>query len=140
MKSLSTLIKLQKTRVDEQRLIFVRLQEKLDHVDMAILTLESQKMHEQAVAKKSPENAVTYGAFLKQAIKRGRSLAHEREIAAAAVEAARAKLTDLFEEQKRYEIAEAARVGAELREEMRRETVELDEIGGVTHERRGGDR
>jgi hypothetical protein len=136
MQSLSTLIKLQKTRVDEQRLVLARAQEKLDLVERAIAGLENEKRHEKEVAGKNTEQAVTYGAFLKEAVKRERALFKERQIAVAAVNAARETLIELFEEQKRYEIAEAARLEAEEREELRRDTAELDEIGGVTHERR----
>jgi hypothetical protein len=135
MNSLSTLIKLQKTRVDEQRIMLARLQEQLEQVVQAIAELEVRKAREQVATQKSPEAAVTYGQFLKQAVKQGRALERDRQIALAAVEAARDKLTELFEEQKRYEIAEAARIKVEEREELRRETAELDEIGGVTHER-----
>jgi len=135
MKSLATLIKLQKTRVDEQRVILARAQEKLDLIERAIAGLEDEKIREQEAAGKDPEHAVTYGAFLKEAIRRGRALDRERQIAVAAVAAARDALIELFEEQKRYEIAEAARIVAEEKEELRRETAELDEIGGITHER-----
>jgi len=136
MKSLATLIKLQKTYVDQQRLTLAKLQERLDLIERAILGLEAQKMHEKAAAKKDPAAAITYGNYLKEAIRQGHALAKERAIAQAAVNAAHDKLTELFEEQKRYEIAEDMRIEAEEREELRRETVELDEIGGVTHERR----
>jgi len=136
MHSLSTLIKYQKTLVDEQRLVLARAQDGLDRVVQAIAQLESEKIREQAATKEHPENAVTYGEFLKRAIKRGRELVKERQISEAAVNAAHEKLTELFEEQKRFEIAEAARLKAEEREERRIETAELDEIGGITHERR----
>ncbi len=136
MKSLATLIKWQKTRVDEQRLMLARAQDQLDTVERAIIELEDQKIREKAAVAKNPEQAMTYGAFLKQAINRGRELAREKEIAVAAVEAARDALAELFEEQKRYEIAEQARIAAEEQEELRRETAELDEIGGIIHERR----
>jgi hypothetical protein len=135
MKSLSTLIKLQKTYVDQQRLIVNKLQERVDLLERAMIALEIQKMQEKAVAAKHPEHTQTYGMFLRMAVQRGRALAFERLNAVAATNAARDKLTELFEEQKRYEIAEEARLEAELKEELRRETAELDEIGGVTYQR-----
>jgi flagellar export protein FliJ len=135
VKSLATLIKFQKTKVDEQRIVLARAQDTLNLIDRAIAQLEEQKKREQAAVTKDPAHAHTYGEFLKQAIRRARALAKERKIAEATVEAAREKLSELFEEQKRYEIAEAERIKTEEREELRRETAELDEIGGVTHER-----
>ena len=136
MKSLATLIKLQKTRVDEQRLALVRLQARLEEIEKSIAMLEIKKAREQGVAQENAEARATYGAFLKAAVREGRELEKQRQIAEAAVEAARQRLTELFEEQKRYEIAEAARIEAERKEERRKETMELDEVGGVTHARK----
>ncbi len=136
MKSLSTLIKLQKTRVDEQRQHLARLQARLQEIENQIAQLEIKKAREQVAAEQSAEARTTYGVFLKVAVKRGRELDRERQIAAAAVEAAHNILIEIFEEQKRYEIAEEARVAAEDKEERRRERIELDEVGGVVHERK----
>jgi hypothetical protein len=135
MKSLSTLIQLQKTFVDEQRVMLARMQEQLERIVSAIAQLEIEKAREQVWAQKNPESSVTYGEFLKRAVQRGRTLERDRLVAEASVEAARAKLSELFEEQKRYELAEAGRVAAEAADERKRETLELDEIGSVTHER-----
>ncbi len=139
MKSLSTLIKLQKTRVDEQRQHVAKLQAHLEMIDRQITELEISKAREQVAADQSPEARTTYGAFLKGAVLKGRELDKQRRVAADAVEIARQQLTALFEEQKRYEIAEAARIAKERREEQRRETIELNEIGGMTHDRNKGE-
>ncbi len=136
MKSLATLIKLQKTRVDEQRQTLARLQAQLEDVEKRIAMLEIQKAREQEVAQANVEARMTYGAFLRAAVKMERDLEKQRMTAISAVEIARAKLAELFEEQKRYEIAAAARLEAEQREERRRETIELDEIGSVSYSRK----
>ena len=136
MKSLATLIKFQKTKVDEQRLMLAKVQDALTSIAQMIARLEEQKREEQAAAKKNPEDAITYGEFVKRSIKKGHELERQKQIAIAAVNAAHDKLTELFEEQKRFEIAEANRIEAEAREDRRYETAELDEIGGVVHERR----
>jgi flagellar export protein FliJ len=136
MKSLATLIKLQKTRVDEQRQVLARLQEQLEIIENAIAELEISKTREQIAAQENPEARTTYGAFLKAAVQRGREMDKQRQIALAAVEVARDKLSELFEEQKRYEVAEADRIAAEIKEENRRETQELDEIGSVSFNRK----
>ena len=135
MKSLSTLIKLQKTHVDEQRQHLARLQERLDYIEGKIAEVEIRKAREQAVAERDAESTQTYGAYLYAAVAMGRALEKERQIAALAVKAAHDRLSELFEEQKRYEVAEQQRLDAEMHEERRRETIELDEIGGVMHER-----
>lgn len=135
MSSLSTLIKLQKTRVDEQRQQLAKLQEHLDAIETQITQLEIAKAREQVAAEQNPEARTTYGAFLKSAVVKGRELDKQRQIAVDAVDIAHQELIALFEEQKRYEIAETARIAAERKEELRRETIELDEIGGMVHER-----
>ena len=138
MKSLATLIKLQKTLVDEQRQHLRRLLEHLDEIEHSITHLEICKAREQA-ATQDEAARLTYGAFLKKMVEQGRTLEKERQTAEMAVKIAQDKLAQLFEEQKRYEIAEAQRLSDEMKEERRRETIELDEIGGVTHERRRGE-
>lgn len=136
MRTLSTLIKLQKSRVDEQRLMLAMLQQRLDDIEKAVRDHEERKVLEQKAVQKNPETGLTYGAFVKWAIKRTRELEMQRIVASKAVDMARDNLAAVFEEQKRYELAEEARLEAERQEELRRETLELDEIGGVAHERR----
>jgi flagellar biosynthesis chaperone FliJ len=139
MKSLSTLIKLQKTRVDEQRLALTRLQGLLEEIERNIAKLEVKKAHEQVAAQESAEARATYGAFLKAVVTQGRDFEKQRAVMIEAIEIARQKLRELFEEQKRYEIAEVARLAAEQKEERRKETMELDEIGAVTFTRKKTD-
>ncbi len=136
MRSLATLIKLQKTRVDEQRLLLAKLQAQLEDIEKRIAELEILKAREQLVAQEHNEARATFGAFIKEAVREGRELEKQRQIAMAAIEIARVKLTELFEEQKRYETAQAARIAAEEKEERHRETVELDEIGSVNFTRK----
>jgi hypothetical protein len=138
MKSLATLIKLQKTYVDEQRLHLAKLQARLEQIVRDIALHEIMKAREQVAAEQHREARATYGAFLKAAVKKGRELEKERQTAAHAVEIARDKLAQLFEEQKRYELAEAARLEAEAKEERRKERIELDEIGSVSFVRKKG--
>ncbi len=136
MRSLATLIKLHKIRADEQRAHLSKLQARLEEIEKKIASLEIEKAREQVAAEKSAEARATYGAFLKHAVKKGRELEKERQTAVAAVEAARSALLEIFEEQKRFEIAEGARIEAENREGRRRDRMELDEVGGVQFTRR----
>ena len=137
-KSFATLIKLQKNRVDEQRQILSQLQDLLDQVDARIAELEIIKARELDAAQDMSTRA-SYGAFLKGAVERGRILEKERHIAGLAVKSAQDKLIELYEEQKRYETAEAQRLEEEAQELRRVERIELDEVGGVMLERQRGD-
>ena len=135
-KSFATLIKLQKTYVDEQRQQLSRLLENLERIENQIAQLESMKMREQAAAERDPIARMTYGAFLKAVVAKERVLQKERQTAAMAVRMAQEKLAELFEEQKRYEIAEEQRLEEIAKEERRLERIEFDEIGGTRHERK----
>ena len=136
MKSLATLIKLQKTYVDEQRQHLAHLLDEQEKIQHKIAALEIEMAREQVAAQEHPEAQATYGAFLKAAIERARALEKDRQAGEHAIEIARDKLSRLFEEQKRYEIAEAARIEAELSAERRLERIDLDEIGSVTYVRK----
>jgi hypothetical protein len=137
IKSLATLIKLQKTFVDEQRQVLTTLQERLEQIELSIAQLEIRKTCELEAARDLQASA-TYGAFLKTLIVQERALEKERQTAAMAVKIAQDRLAELFEEQKRYEIAEEQRIETETREELRRERLNLDEIGSIMHERKKG--
>ncbi|MBV8547836.1 MAG: hypothetical protein JO126_00055 [Alphaproteobacteria bacterium] len=136
MKSLQTLIKLQKTRVDEQRQLLAQLENQLAYIERRIAELEVYKAREQVTADQNEEARATYGAFVKGAVAKGREMEKERLTATEAVRIAHDKLAELFEEQKRYEIAEQARIDAEAKEESKRERQELDEVGSIGHQRR----
>ncbi len=134
-KSFATLIKLQKSFVDEQRRHLAHLMENLQQIEARIMQLEALRAQEQAAAAKDDVARMTYGVFLKSVIAKRRELEKERVEAAMAVMAAQEKLSELFEEQKRYEIAEEQRIEEIEKEERRLERIELDEIGGTRHER-----
>jgi hypothetical protein len=136
MKSLTTLIKLQKTYVDEQRIHLATLQERLESIIRQIAAHQIEMAREQVAAENNEEARTTYGAYLEAAVIKAKILEKDREAAAIAVDIARAKLAELFEEQKRYEIAQQAREAAELAEEQKRERMTLDEVSSVQYTRK----
>lgn len=129
MKSLSTLIKLQKLKVDEHRQLLAKLQARLEAIEQEIRDLETRKEQERTMMRENPELGMTYGDFLAWAVKHGRALDNHRQAAIQAVEIARDQMAAVFEEQKRYELAEAERIAAAQREEDKKERVFLDEVG-----------
>lgn len=136
MKSLDTLIKLQKSQVDEQRQLLAKLQARLDEVHAAIERLTMEQALEQVAAHENPTYAVTYDQYVKRAIQRGRQLEKQKRAAEIAVNFARDKLVELFEEQKRYEIADRQRRERADAEERRKERLTLDEVGSVRYARK----
>ncbi|MDD4616163.1 MAG: flagellar FliJ family protein [Alphaproteobacteria bacterium] len=135
-KSLRTLIKLQKTLVDEQRQLLANLRDRHARIEREIALLQAMKAREQAAAARDPITRMTYGAFIKTVLKKEHDLDQQRQVAVMAVRRAHDRLTELFEEQKRYEVAEEQRLEEIAKEERRRETLMLDEIGSVMHERK----
>jgi len=132
MKSLATLIKLQKNAVDEQRIILGKLQTRLERIEAEIAAHDARRREEEKLFTDHPDMGMTYGAYVRAAILKARALQKQRQSAAAAVEIARDKLAEVFEAQKRYELAEEARLAREEKEEQRRETAFLDEVGSVS--------
>lgn len=133
MKSLATLIKLQKTRVDEQRLVLAKMQEQLTLVLYRIEELEAEQEAQRQLLHQDSSYALTYGEYVKRALMQREGLERNRRAAEYAVKLAHDKLAEFFEEQKRYEIAEQNRIEEEEREEQRRETHTLDEVGSISY-------
>ncbi|MFA6279747.1 MAG: hypothetical protein WC612_03010 [Bdellovibrionales bacterium] len=136
MKSLVTLIKLQKTKVDEQRVLLANLQKQLTDIQAQIDALMEQQAQQTAMLRQEPALALNYDLYLKGAIKRLEEFEKRKRTVELAVNLARDKLAELFEEQKRYELAEKARLEEEEAEEQRRETHILDEVGSVSFVRK----
>jgi flagellar protein FliJ len=136
VKSIATLIKLQKSRVDEQRQILADQQAVFDRIEQEIVALATQQAREQEIARDSTEATTTYGAFIKWATERARQLEAARVAAQIAVEQARDVLSQLFEEQKRYETVQANRVAEERAAELKREQEGLDETAVMNFERK----
>ena len=136
MKSLATLIKLQKTRVDEQRLILAKMQEQHAAVLLRIEELEAEQEQQRQLIHEDSSYALTYGEYVKRALTLREGLERKRRAAEYAVKLAHDKLAEVFEEQKRYEIAEQNRIDEEERLEQHRETLTLDEVGSISFVRR----
>lgn len=132
MKNLSTLIKLQKTKVDEQRILLLKLQQKLDAIIATLEAIEREKDEQEALLHEDPSLGVTYGDYLSRFLETKEILEKEKASTEHAVDIARDQLAELFEEQKRYEIAKQKRLDDITREEQRKDRIELDEIGSIS--------
>lgn len=135
MTSLDTLIQLAKAQIDEQRQLLSRLVAHQESIELAIAELELRRRAEEEIVAKESAFALTYGEFLKWAMGQAKELENQRLSAAAAVELARDKLSQMFEEQKRYEIAQENQLAKQEQEEARQERIIMDEIGGENYRR-----
>lgn len=142
MRDLHTLIKMQKLYVDEQRRALAQKRAEADQVTMAIVSLQANlemEMLKAAENGQAGEGNLLLGAFIKKEKLRHEQLqralsARERE-----VEAERQKLSVLFEELKRYEIAQKSRDEEARLEAQRRETATYDEQAGQRHYKKRGE-
>ncbi|MDD2325826.1 MAG: hypothetical protein PHW63_07500 [Alphaproteobacteria bacterium] len=131
MKSLATLIKLQKTRVDEQRIVLAKMHDQLEAAQIRVALHKAEMEAQQDLLHDDPSMGLTYGAYLLVAKKKTAELEKNRRAAEYAVHIALEKLAEVFEEQKRYEIAQQNRLARQRKEELHRETLFLDEVGSV---------
>lgn len=137
MKSLATLIKLEKAHVDDQRRMLAQLQDVFERIESEIADLIASRLNEEAVARLAPPaERMTLAPFLAQVRARLTMLEKAQQEAAAAIEVGREKLAEAFETQKRYELIRDQRDAAALAEENRQEQLTLDEIAAQAHERK----
>jgi flagellar FliJ protein len=133
VKSLASLIRLVKWRIDEKRRELVERESEAEAIRLRLTQGEAEIVAEQKSARTSFEAHLGYGAFARRAIQRRELLNKALAEAEAKVEAVRAELADLFLEQKQYEITQANR---ERRERERLAKIEqgvLDEIAMNQH-------
>lgn len=124
-----SLIKLATYEVETRQKRLAEIRDRKQAAEMKLAMLEAQRLAEMSRADVDPVAGLHLAAFL--AALRDRKAAVEAEIAAIAFEeqGARDALAAAFEEQKKYEqVAEQARL-LERKEQARRETAAMDELG-----------
>lgn len=142
MRDLHTLIKMQKLKVDEQRRALADKQREVDGILMAIATSEAAMETEKALAAEQhgghQDRMVSLGAYIKNELARQATLRRNLSIAERRVDKEREKLAVLFEEQKRYEIAQENWDKEKREEEAARENFEYDEQASQRHHKEKG--
>jgi flagellar export protein FliJ len=133
VKSLSSLIRLVKWRIDEKRRELMERESEADAIRTRLKEGEEEIMAEQRAAKADFEAHLGYGAYARRAIKRRETLTKALAEADAVVETVRAELAELFLEQKQYEITQANRDRRERERLAKIEQAELDEIALNQH-------
>ncbi|MBI1776599.1 MAG: hypothetical protein HYR63_14735 [Proteobacteria bacterium] len=133
MKSLSSLIRLVKWRIDEKRRELMDRESEAEALRWKLQQGEEEIRAEQAWAKTTFEAGLGYGAYARRAIQRRAMLTQALAEAEAKVEVVRAELADLFLEQKQYEITQANRERRERERLAKIEQGELDEIALNQH-------
>jgi flagellar FliJ protein len=135
---LKVLIRLADWQVDEKRRALGELFALRDDLDRQAAQLEQDLAREQAAAAHDTLASLHYGHYARQVIERRERLAES--IARMEHEIAKAQdaLADAYLEQKKYEIADAARERRAAEAAAREEQIILDEIGQEGFRRRSG--
>ncbi len=141
MKQLETLIQMHKLYVDEQRRVLsVKLAE-ADAIMMAIATLQANLETEKERAAHSAEPEVSYsiGMYIKEQLKKNDRLQRALSEKEREVTAERNALSVMFEELKRYEIAQEHWIEEQRKAEQTAENKTYDEQSGQRHHYSGED-
>lgn len=133
MKSLPTLLRLQKWRVDEARRKLSALYSQRHRVDELSDELEAGVVDEQQVAAEAEQGGFLYGSYL-AAIKRQRTVLSETGVALdAQIQEAQAAAAAAYLEQKRIDVL-AERAEAQRRKDREKaDQQQFDETASVHH-------
>lgn len=139
MRQLETLIKMHKHHVDEQRRILAARQAEADAIIMAIAALQANLEMEKERAAQSDEPEITYsiGLYIKEQLKKHERMQRDLSAKEAEVNAEREKLSVMFEELKRYEIAQEHWLDEQRKAEQAAENKTYDEQSSQRHHKRG---
>ena len=138
MKQLETLIKMHKLNVDEQRRVLAAKQAEADAIMMAIAALQAnlELEKERAAQSTEPEVIFSIGHYIKEQLKIHDRMQRDLSEKEREVNLERNKLALMFEELKRYEIAEQHWQEEQRLAEQKAENKVYDEQSGQRHHRR----
>ena len=137
MRSLETLIRVQRRQLDQLRRDLVALETLAEDLRGQAAALEQDVKTQQVVAKRGgPEIAFSYPNFAQWAIERRTRLAASIADVDGRLETTRAQVSEAFQDLKRFDIVLANRQQRAREEANRREQALLDQIGLDGHRRK----
>lgn len=136
MKSLNTLIRLQKRKVDDLRRNLAQIENQKQQMLDRIAALEDELQRELQLGEKSPEMAAFFGDFVGRIRKRKLEITEEIKKIEKKIDVAREQVRLAFGELKRYEIVRDRRLEEAKKLREKREGEELDEIALQRHVRK----
>lgn len=139
MTALGNLVRLNRWVLDEKRRKLSDLQRLLDKLRGNLAALEDHVAAERAIASTSSEGATAYPSFVAAALDRRNKIQQSISNLEREVELAREEVGEAFRELKKYETAQQNAHLREHKKRMRREQLDLDELGiGIYRRRRAG--
>lgn len=138
MKTLASLVRLHRLRLDERRKILSELEGQRDGLVRRQVGLEKEFVSEKQAAQASLDASTTFQAYLAAFENRRDRLAVDLVEAGKRIEAAHDAVTESFRDMKKYETVMANRKERARKEMERRQVIEQDEIGLQIFRRRDG--
>ena len=127
-KSLQTLSRIQKFKIDEQRKILVEFQNKENELQNRLDNLIAKYEHEKKISSQLGIQT-DFGAYTKRYLQTKENLTNQLIEVRNQIEEIRNIIADMFKEQKTFEIVDQHRHEQELKELADKEQKTLDEIG-----------
>ena len=126
-KYLSTLSRIQKFNIDEKRKVLADLLTREENLQKKIQMLIEEYEREKEFS--SNNESPSFGAYLKRYLKTKESLEQSLRTLQVEIEKVKDQISEMYKEQKTYDIVEENRKKAKQKEEDDKEQKSLDEIG-----------
>jgi hypothetical protein len=135
VKSVATLIRLQRHALVERKKVLVQLMEEAAQMQRLIAALEAGLEQEKQLAAQDPLLAQTFPRFLQATLRRRAALNGMLAELAPRIAAVEQEIAEAFRGLKAYELAEQGANARAATEAAHREQKVLDDIGGTMHRR-----
>jgi len=135
MKSVATLIRLQRHALVERKKVLVQLMEEAAQIRQSIAALEAALAHEKHLATQDPVLAQTFPRFLQATLRHRAAFEAMLADVAPRIAAVEQEIAEAFRGLKAYELAEQGARERAAVETAHREQKVLDEVGGTMHHR-----
>ena len=129
------LIRLARFKVEELQKQMSELDRSKVALNNQIERLEASVPEEQAVAKESKDGYLAYGSYAQAVIKRKENIRSSLAEVDVQADALRARLSEAFQELKKYELLEERRLARVEQAVRKAEQDELDDIAQIRHRR-----
>ena len=136
MRTLETLIRVQKRQLDQLRRELAGLEQLAVDLRQQAADLEKEVVQQQGLARTTAEGAFAYPGYARQVIARREKVAASIADVDDRLAAMRERVAEAFQELKRYDIVLSNRRLQARMEADRREQLQLDEMGLEAHRRR----
>lgn len=135
MGALKSLIRVHTWALNEKRQKLAGMEQLRERLNDDLQRLQAEQKKEQKAASSPIEGTIAYPTFIAAALERRKRLRDSIVNLERAIEAAREDVNAEFQEVKKYELASDNLARHQRREQVHREQIVLDELGGQLHRR-----